>query len=165
MAVVLNGTTNDITVNGVSVSTKQYTDERSPTGTIITFVKNTAPAGYLKCNGSAISRTAYAALFAVIGTTFGTGDGSTTFNLPDLRGYFARGWDDGRGIDTGRVFGSSQEDDFKSHSHIWNGGGNVQLVNAGGINVPATGWNGNTSMTGGTETRPKNIALLYCIKY
>ena len=169
MAIVLSGTTNDITLNGVSVATDAEVSSAIatavPAGTIITVAKNTAPNGYLKANGALLSRATYAALFAQIDTTFGVGDGSTTFALPDLRGYFPRGWDDGRGIDTSRVFGSTQEDDFKSHSHIWNGGGNNQIVAAGGIAVPATGWNGNTSTTGGTETRPKNIALLYCIKY
>ena len=66
----------------------------------------TAPSGYLKCNG-AVSRTTYADLFAIIGTTHGAGNGSTTFNVPDLRGEFVRGWDDSRG-GYGRSFGSSQ---------------------------------------------------------
>ena len=73
-----------------------------PAGTIIIVAKNTAPTGYLKANGALISRTTYATLFAAIGATFGVGDGSTTFALPDLRGEFIRGWDDGRGIDTSR---------------------------------------------------------------
>jgi phage-related tail fiber protein len=65
-----------------------------------------------------ISRTTYADLFAAIGTTFGVGDGSTTFGIPDLRGEFARGWDDARGVDTGRTFGSAQAEDFKAHTHL-----------------------------------------------
>ena len=65
----------------------------TPIGTIISSgaAWNNPPAGYLFCGGQAISRTAYAALFAVIGTTFGAGDGSTTFNVPELRGEFLRG--------------------------------------------------------------------------
>jgi hypothetical protein len=64
----------------------------SPTGTVIWFAGSTAPEGYLLCNGSAVSRTTYADLFAVIGTTYGAGDGSTTFNLPQLSdGRFIRG--------------------------------------------------------------------------
>lgn len=78
-------------------------------GAVIFAARATAPAGYLKANGAAVSRTAYAALFAAIGTTFGAGDGSSTFNLPDLRGQFMRGHDDGRGIDSGRSFGSNQD--------------------------------------------------------
>lgn len=60
-------------------------------GTVIWFAKDTAPTGYLICNGSAISRTDYADLFAKINTAFGTGDGSTTFNIPDLIGKVAYG--------------------------------------------------------------------------
>lgn len=80
-----------------------------PSGTVAWFAGNTAPAGWLKANGAAVSRTAYANLFAAIGTTYGTGNGSSTFNLPDLRGEFVRGWDDGRGADAGRSLGSWQK--------------------------------------------------------
>lgn len=66
-------------------------------GVIGFFAGSSAPSGYLKANGALVSRTTYATLFAAIGTTFGAGDGSTTFALPDLRGEFLRGWDDGRG--------------------------------------------------------------------
>ena len=62
-----------------------------PTGTVAYIAASSAPGGWLKCNGAAVSRTTYAALFAAIGTTFGAGDGSTTFKLPDLRGEFVRG--------------------------------------------------------------------------
>ena len=65
-----------------------------PSGTVFHFAGQTAPAGWLKANGAAVSRTAYADLFAAIGTTYGAGDGRSTFNLPDLRGEFIRGWDD-----------------------------------------------------------------------
>lgn len=64
-----------------------------PTGTVIPFAGNSIPTGYLLCNGSAISRTTYADLFAVIGTTYGSGDGSTTFNLPNLTDKFIQGSD------------------------------------------------------------------------
>ena len=88
-----------------------------PSGAVLYFAGRTAPAGWLKANGAAVSRTAYAALFAAIGTTYGAGDGRTTFNLPDLRGEFIRGWDDGRGVDAGRVFGSAQAHALQSHQH------------------------------------------------
>ena len=186
MAIVLSGTTNDILVNGVSVATDTdvssavapkaniaYVDSQVttavPAGTIITVAKNTAPNGYLKANGALLSRTTYSDLFAQIGTTFGGGDGSTTFALPDLRGYFPRGWDDGRGIDTGRVFGSLQADDFKSHGHGVNGFTIGNGNSSYGASNYSNGWNGvagaGAAANGGTETRPKNIALLYCIKY
>lgn len=134
-----------------------------PAGTVIHVAKNSAPAGYLKANGAAVSRTTYAALFAAIGTTFGAGDGSTTFNLPDLRGEFVRGWDDGRGADSGRSFGSWQADEFESHTHDYNG---TDLVAVGGNTTPVyANYSGETSATGGSETRPRNVALLACIKY
>jgi microcystin-dependent protein len=136
----------------------------APAGAVCFVCQSSAPTGWLKANGGAVSRTVYASLFAAIGTTFGSGDGSTTFNLPDLRGYFPRGYDDGAGVDSGRVFGSSQADDFKSHSHgISNttgssGGGSYGYLASGADNV-------QSSSKGGTETRPKNIALLACVKY
>ena len=61
------------------------------TGTIVPWSTSTAPTGFLKCDGSAVSRTTYAALFAVVGTTYGAGDGSTTFNVPDLQDRTAIG--------------------------------------------------------------------------
>ncbi|MCG6573833.1 hypothetical protein EGM97_03825 [Pseudomonas sp. AF32] len=91
------------------------------------------PNGWLKCNGSLVSRTQYAALFAAIGTRFGAGDGSTTFALPDLRGEFIRGWDDGRGIDAGRALGTAQVGQNASHTHTAtaaNAGGHVHTVSA-----------------------------------
>jgi len=88
-----------------------------PAGASMAFNRSTPPTGWLKENGAAVSRTTYAELFAAIGTTFGAGNGSTTFNLPDSRGEFIRGLDDGRGIDFGRALGSSQGDQNKSHTH------------------------------------------------
>lgn len=170
-----------------------------PSGTVITIAKNTAPTGYLKANGALISRTTYASLFDAIGTAFGVGDGSTTFALPDLRGYFQRAWDDGRGIDTGRIFGSLQQDSYLNHSHTASSvsagshthastgvpSGGYKSGSNGGLGTSTTlGTVNNTindtigsggahthtitvdsSTTGSEETRPKNIALLYCIKY
>jgi microcystin-dependent protein len=63
-----------------------------PAGMIMYFANTTVPQGWFQCDGAAISRTSYVELFAAIGTVYGTGDGSTTFNLPDLRGQFVRGW-------------------------------------------------------------------------
>lgn len=71
-----------------------------PAGTVIQSASQVVPTGYLKCNGAAVSRSTYARLFRALGTTYGVGNGTTTFNLPDLRGEFIRGWDDGRNIDT-----------------------------------------------------------------
>ena len=150
--VVFNGATN-------------FKDGIGQVGTVLAFAMESAPSGWLKCNGAAISRTTYSALFTAIGTTFGAGDGSTTFNVPDLRGEFVRGWDDARAVDTGRVFGSAQADELKSHTHVYvfTGEGSATTFGAGG--TPEYAYDVNTSATGGTETRPRNIALLYCIKY
>lgn len=122
------------------------------------------PEGWLKANGAAISREDYADLFASVGTTFGAGDGSTTFHLPDLRGEFVRCADDGRGVDAGRVVGSYQADELKSHSHntyIENNSGAVMKVATSTYNSKYQA----TTATGGNETRPRNRALLACIKY
>ncbi|MDO9571172.1 MAG: phage tail protein [Hydrogenophaga sp.] len=89
----------------------------APSAMVAHFARATPPAGWLKADGSAVSRTFFAALFSAIGTTFGIGDGSTTFNLPDLRGEFLRGWDDGRGLDVGRSFGTVQGSQNLSHNH------------------------------------------------
>jgi len=121
---------------------------------------------YLPCNGAAVSRTTYSILFNLIGTIYGSGNGSTTFNVPDFRGLFPRGKDDGRGIDPNRSTGSYQEMSIQSHSHFISiqnetlaGGGSVLPCNRpGGIQV-------NTNAVGGTETRPKNIAINFLIKY
>ena len=93
-----------------------------PVGTVIDFAGNVAPAGFLKANGAAVSRTTYTTLFGVCGTTYGVGDGATTFNLPDARGVVVRGWDDGRGLDAARGFGTYQADAFQTHLHA---GGNT----------------------------------------
>ena len=149
----------------------------SPAGTVIQFAGSSAPAGYLKANGNAVSRTTYAALFAAIGTTYGTGDGSTTFNLPDLRGEFVRGLDDGRGVDSGRALGSPQADELEAHNHraLGETGGPIagfgyQTATFMGAQMDGAAYTDSYSGlkhiedTGGTETRPRNIALLYCIK-
>lgn len=137
-------------------------------GAIIYVAENTAPTGFLKANGAAVSRTTYSALFTEIGTTFGSGDGSTTFNLPDLRGEFLRGWDDSRGIDSSRTFGSAQADDMRAHEHE-SARGNVRNFTLGGIGAE-DGYSRTVDQTTdsgptGAETRPRNIALLACIKF
>lgn len=164
-------------------------------GEVFYTARSTAPAGSLKANGAAISRTAYAALFGAIGTTYGAGDGFNTFNLPDLRGEFLRGLDDGRGVDAGRVLGSPQTSQNLAHTHTGttnsdgahsHGYTDGRPVNPAGnglaagsqvpgvwerIDAKTTDTAGShthtftTGSTGGTEARPRNIALLACIKY
>ena len=154
--------------NDTSVATtefvRQAVDSSVPSGAVMHFAMQSAPTGWLKANGAAVSRTQYPALFAAIGTTYGAGDGLTTFNLPDLRGEFVRGWDDGRRVDRGRVFGSSQADELKAHTH---GGVAVNGADTDRGTMPSSfsiDGVGQTASTGGTETRPRNIALLACIK-
>jgi microcystin-dependent protein len=140
-----------------------------PAGSVVYFAANTPPLRFLKANGAQVSRSTYADLFAVLGTSFGAGDGSTTFNLPDLRGEFLRGWDDGRGVDSGRTFGSAQADAVKNHVHQFNtrDAGTAQAVPlAGGNEGPTrTVTTGNPTAGNAAESRPRNIALLACIKF
>lgn len=141
-------------------------------GQVCFFAMQTAPTGFLSCDGTAVSRTTYAALFAAIGTTYGAGNGSTTFNLPDLRGEFVRGWDNGRGVDSGRAFGSSQSGQNASHTHTFGTGrgDGYGFSSATGVvarSTDTTNFYGNytTDTAGGTEARPRNVALLACIKF
>jgi len=137
------------------------------TGMVVPFALSSAPIGWLACDGSAVSRSTYSKLFTSIGTTFGVGDGSTTFNVPDLRGEFLRGFDNGRGIDSGRVFGSAQTDLIKEHTHTYIGTDHTSWYNVGTVTPSQSLLQASkiSGVTGGVETRPRNIALLYCIKY
>lgn len=135
-------------------------------GQVVAFAIGAAPPGWLVCDGSAVSRTTYADLFAAISTNFGTGNGTTTFNLPDLRGEFIRGFDSGRGVDAGRGFGTFQSDQLGTHNHGIKGQqverGTGTLVTVLDSSQPVITYTDNA---GGNETRPRNVALLYCIKY
>jgi phage-related tail fiber protein len=138
-------------------------------GEIKTFARSTAPTGYLPCNGQVVARTTYAALFNAIGTAFNTGgESGSDFRLPDFRGEFLRGWDNGRGVDAGRVFGSTQADEIKSHVHnvtppaaSGEGGSGFTTTGLGGVEFVAPY---QTAAAGGAETRPRNVAVLICIK-
>jgi microcystin-dependent protein len=188
----------------------------APTASVIYTAASTAPTGYLAADGSAVSRTTYANLFAAIGTTYGIGNGSSTFNLPDLRGEFIRGLDSGRGVDSGRTLGSAQSSQNLAHTHTGTtssdthshtgttsttgahthamsvpfyaaGGGqsvnNLKITSSTGqtsaaITTASAGDHSHTFTTssdshnhtlttnsdGGTEARPRNVALLACIK-
>lgn len=156
-----------------------------PAGAVFHVAMSTAPTGFLVADGSSKLISAYPKLFAAIGNRYG-GDGTTTFNLPDLRGEFIRGWDLGRGVDPNRLFGSNQDDEFGSHKHgitlsQEQGGSHDQYgfpqvdwtgpMVYHGPEQPDSSWSyrngtGNPlSSTGGAETRPKNIALLPIIKF
>ena len=140
-----------------------------PAGCVMAFAGATIPEGWLKCDGSTIpnaqgtvqGKTAnFSTLYSIIGA-----------NLPDLRGLFIRGVDDGRGFDSGRQVRSYQDDELKSHFH--NLGDNSYLHDAGtalknGLEVnnsTSRRFTLNSDPAGGVETRPKNLALHYIIKY
>ncbi len=177
-----------------SVATGQFhlntnNNQWSP-GQVGTFAMSTCPSGWVSADGSAVSRTVtYGGLYSAIGTTWGTGDGTTTFNVPDLRGTFLRGTGtNGTGSSSGAVgpsVGTYAADTYLNHSHAitdpththtvqainnasgggsFNTGGNgvLSIFNTG---ASSTGITVNTSTTGGTETKPKNYGVLYCIKY
>lgn len=212
-------------------SNNQHLHAGAP-GQVAAFAGAAPPPGWLKANGAAVSRTHYARLFAAIGTRYGAGDGKTTFNLPDLRGEFIRGWDDARGLDASRTLGSVQAAMLSSHghgasaasagAHTHSISGSTAAANTaylsrvrqlhGGatssIGVPVSGESSNgvtvdahsisgafalrftnsptahahaisgtaasagahthaitVQPAGGHETRPRNLALLHCIKY
>ena len=178
-----------------------------PTGSVFCMAVATVPTGYKECNGDAVSRTTFSALFAVIGTQYGAGDGSSTFNLPDLRGEFVRGFDNGKGTDSGRSIGQFQAEDNKAHNHSASSSStqsqsshnhqyNIShvttasvtqrtagiadqrmcLIDITGASHPAgTTRTANANLGGisttttianaGSENRPRNIAMMYIIKF
>lgn len=186
---VTNGvyTTGNQTIGGVKTFSSPIVAQNVvPAGAVMHFAMNSAPSGWLEADGSLVSRTTYAALFAAVGTTFGAGDGSTTFALPDLRGEFIRGWDDGRGVDSGRGFGSAQADGVKeslarirsdsngnAFSAAVGGTAFTGEFSAGGATTTSTTMTANGTIQpmhylklgSAPETRPRNVALLACIKF
>jgi microcystin-dependent protein len=156
-----------------------------PPGTIAAFAGSSIPAGWRLCDGSSVNRTDSAALFAAIGTSWGNGDGTTTFNVPDLRGRFLRGVDRGANRDPDRAtrigetpgqnvgddVGSLQSDALDNHNHPYNhisatgiayapGGAGATVIMAAAGGTSAGVINANVS----TETRPKNASVNYIIK-
>lgn len=177
-----------ITLDGTNGITSPQINAGNIVGQVCFFGMTTAPDGFLKANGAAVSRTTYADLFAAIGTTYGAGDGSTTFNLPDLRGEFLRGFDDGRGVDSGRTFGSAQSSSRVLSAVGTSSGGFSQTGFAGfrfhadslGLQNPddttdttsdhttsADGVGGplRTARNFYRAVRPRNVSLLPCIKF
>lgn len=164
-------------------------------GEVFAWLASSAPDGSLKCNGGTIGSASSggtsranadtSALFALIWALDATeypitdsgGAGSTRgasaaadfaankrLPLPDLRGEFVRGWDDSKGTDSGRVLGSDQAGAIEAHTHTY--ASTRTDIGAGGQTVTSGAGSGQTTgSTGGSETRPRNIALLYCIRY
>ena len=133
-----------------------------PTSAVFCVAIATVPTGYLECNGAAVSRTTYSVLFGIIGTQYGAGDGSSTFNLPDLRGEFVRGFDHGRGVDSGRSIGSSQGDLFESHDHDADASANSNVSDPGHRH-PSRGYgtddDGGNQFTGSGNNDLRNNAI------
>jgi microcystin-dependent protein len=158
-----------------------------PVGAIFFTAALNTPTGFLECNGRSlsISDPLYTDLFAAIGYTYG--GGGSNFCIPDLRGEFIRGWDHGRGIDSGRTMGSIQSDAVQDHSHAdgmmwyagwstaygssgWGYGGecpqghtSIGAVNAYSSKLSDNATNNNARSA--SETRPHNIAMIGIISY
>ena len=188
------GATGDIRFNSTLSKVETYSGSvwesvgGVPAGSVTCFAHSSVPSGWLECNGANVSRSTYATLFAAIGTTWGTGDGSSTFGLPDCRGEWVRGWDNSRGVDSGRSIATTQSDQNKSHTHTasvtdpghahnllygsgaFGGTSGATTVRDSGtitdrIGSNTTGISISNTSQGGTEVRVRNIAMMYIIKY
>jgi microcystin-dependent protein len=189
-SVVRGGLVNaDIDAAAAIVSTKLSTATQEslvPAGAIMPFGRSTAPSGWLACDGAEVAIATYGTLSTAIYVgdgdnadadlvygfkTNGSGTRSTTgthIKLPDLRGEFIRGWDNSRGIDSSRKNRSYQADDLKAHTHTVVDDAITTTTTPGGvvdITFPSGTQTRTTSSTGGTETRPRNVTALYCIKF
>lgn len=193
LAGVTNGSTTAVALAAaLGITAGTYTPpagSQAAAGDVKMIAGQTIPAGWLRCDGALISRATYASLFAAIGTTYGAGDGSTTFKLPDTRGLFVRDLDGGAGVDSGRVLGSTQGDAIKSHTHplsddVTNFDGRPAAVDipassgsAGVVTgassveapylhakIPLSDLSSAQQAGGASETRPKNIAFIHIIK-
>lgn len=134
--------------------------QRKRIGEVFLSGSNNIPVGALRAHGQEVSRTTESVLFAEIGTTFGAGNGTTTFNVPDARGVVLRGLDSGRGLDVGRVIGTYQEDMIKEHAHsIATTGNDTSGPLVADASASGTNNTSSTGTIGGIETRMKNLAL------
>lgn len=119
-----------------------------PAGTILPYAGSSAPGGFVLCDGSAISRTTYANLFAILGTTWGAGNGTTTFNVPDLRGRAPIGAGTGSGL-TARTLGANvgAETANIAHTHTVTAH-NHQVTAPDGVNMGVYGSGGTVGLAG-----------------
>lgn len=156
--VVGSVTTDKIAAAAVTVDKVAPTVGLLPTGAVVPFAGSTAPTGFLLCDGAAVSRSTYATLFAVVGTTFGEGDGSTTFNVPDLRGQTVVGvagdWSelDAVGKTHGARTHTLSESEMPAHVH--SGPSHTHTGTTGSSTVDATVANGVATGTNGSSTNP-----------
>ena len=149
--------------------------EGIPTATIVPWSTSSVPSGFLECNGAAVSRTTYAALFAEVGTTYGAGDGSSTFNVPDLQDNVAVGKSNNKNLassggantvtSTGNVGGSTANatlstSQLASHSH--SGGANASGPTSPNPNPGSQKFNpGNTGSTGSGSGHSHNMSATF----
>ena len=172
-------------VSGKALILNKPATDFMPTGAILPWSTATPPTGYLECSGASVLRATYPNLFAVIGTDYGSADG-THFTLPDLRGVFLRGWDHGAARDpdaatrtnrgdgtSGDFVGTRQVEATKAHTHTgaatWPTAEvpptvGVAEQNQDGGPSDYTQFGVNTGSTGGSETRPVNVNVMYIIK-
>jgi microcystin-dependent protein len=160
-----------------------------PVGAVLAFPTGIVAPGYLELDGSVQSIATYPDLAAYLGTVYNKGnEGAGNFRLPESRGEFLRGWDHGRGVDAGRGVGTTQAEAFAAHNHRYFDGtaatidpaGNWQdgKINGAAASISTGAFlspieNGstmqmvnaaNTVNAGGAETRPRNLAIMWCIK-
>jgi hypothetical protein len=165
--------------------------DATPIGTVTWFAASAAPLSYLECDGRVISKSEYGELYTIIKDTYTTVLSANHFRLPDLRGEFIRGWDDGRGVDTDRVFGSWQKGTLMGYDQgndaIWHtstitaygsasqpviGVDDYNISDYSGVRLKGENAGGGIDLKGSNTidegytgtTRPRNVALLPCIK-
>lgn len=171
----------NMVLTSTTAGVRSWISATLPTGAIMMMAVTQVPDGFLECDGSAISTSTYAALFAVLGSNYGPNPTTgMTFNLPDYRGRFIRGWDHGAGVDpdassrtdrgsgtVGDWVGTRQDEAFKAHTHVHHrtGSGAYNAVVAATTTSTLTGNGSTTNSSGGTETRPINITAMFVIKY
>lgn len=150
-----------------------------PTGTIAPFGGGTVPAGWMLCDGSAISRTTYSSLFAAINTTYGSGDGLSTFTLPNAQGVFLRGAGSQTisSVSYSATIGASQADALQNitgnigtigingtvNGAFATSGNAGAISNSGDVDLQVN-FNASRVARTSTETRPANIGVNYIIK-
>lgn len=134
------------TIQWVETSPALASAVNLPVGTIVPMATQTVPAGFMECDGRSISRTTYSGLFAILGTVWGIGDGVNSFNIPDLRGEFLRGWDHGKFVDNVGTFTANKT----NGSNTLTGLAIKQSLIANGMLVTGLGIPNNTVITGST---------------
>ena len=167
---VVKGNCSNVDENG-ELDEQSNSKASAVVGTMQIFAGSTVPDGYLLCDGQAVSRETYAALFAEIGTTWGEGDGSTTFNVPDMREVAPIGVGEStrtEGTHDTYTLGEFKDDQLQSHTHsirYWatTGGSNINGAAGGGLSSKSG--TGNNDGRSGTVTRGKRIGVNYIIKY